>query len=84
MNLQNPQLLRSTNFLAEKWVAADSAATLTVVYPATDTPLADAPRCGTGETRRATEVAWPDWQAFNEVTLFDGIKQSGIGREGPK
>ena len=29
MNLQNPQLLRSTNFIAGNWVAADSKATLT-------------------------------------------------------
>ncbi|MBK9783334.1 MAG: NAD-dependent succinate-semialdehyde dehydrogenase [Betaproteobacteria bacterium] len=67
MNLQNPQLLRSTNFIAGNWVAADSKATLTVVNPATDLPLAEVPRCGAVETRRAieaAEAAWPAWRAL--------------------
>ena len=61
MNLQNPQLLRSTNFIAGNWVAADSKATLTVVNPATGLPLADVPRCGAAETRRAIEAAEAVW-----------------------
>ena len=59
MNLQNPQLLRSTNFIAGNWVAADSKATLTVVNPATGLPLAEVPRCGAVETLSLIHISEP-------------------------
>jgi succinate-semialdehyde dehydrogenase/glutarate-semialdehyde dehydrogenase len=60
MNLQNPQLLRSTvTLLAGNWVAADSTATLAVLNPATGEKLAEVPLCGAAETRRAIEAAKP-------------------------
>ena len=34
MNLQNSELLRSTNLVAGKWISADSALTLPVINPA--------------------------------------------------
>ena len=67
MNLQNMQLLRSTNFIAGKWVDADDQAMLAVVNPATGALLAEVPRCGADETRRAieaAELAWPAWRAL--------------------
>ena len=67
MNLQNPHLLRSTNFIAGNWVNADNGATLTIINPASGMPLAEVPRCGADETRRAiaaAETAWPAWRAL--------------------
>jgi succinate-semialdehyde dehydrogenase / glutarate-semialdehyde dehydrogenase len=67
MNLQNPQLLRSTSFIAGKWVTADSKATLAVLNPANGASLAEVPLCGAAETRRAVEAAeaaWPAWRAL--------------------
>ena len=67
MNLKNNELLRSTNLIGGKWVAADDAATLTVVNPGTGAVLGEVPRCGAAETRRAIEAAdaaWPAWRAL--------------------
>ena len=68
MNLQNRALLRSTNFIGGKWVAADDQASLPVLDPATGAVLAEVPRCGAAETRRAiaaAEAAWPAWRALS-------------------
>jgi len=67
MNLQNAQLLRSTNLIGGQWIGADDGALLTVVNPATGNKLADVPLCGGGETRRAiaaANAAWPAWRAL--------------------
>jgi len=67
MNLQNKALLRSTNFIAGKWTAADSGARFAVLNPANGELLAEVPRCGSAETRRAiaaAEAAWPAWRAL--------------------
>ena len=67
MNLQNAQLLRSTNLIGGQWIAADDGALLTVVNPATGNKLADVPLCGASETRRAiaaANAAWPAWRAL--------------------
>ncbi|NHC08352.1 NAD-dependent succinate-semialdehyde dehydrogenase [Azonexus fungiphilus] len=67
MNLQNPGLLRSTNLIDGKWVGADSGATLTVVDPASGERIAEVPRCGAAETRRAiaaADAALPAWRAL--------------------
>ncbi len=67
MNLKNNELLRSANLIGGKWVAADDAATLTVVNPGTGAVLGEVPRCGAAETRRAIEAAnaaWPAWRAL--------------------
>ena len=67
MNLQNPGLLRSTNLIDGKWVGADNGATLTVVDPASGERIAEVPRCGAAETRRAiaaADAALPAWRAL--------------------
>lgn len=67
MNLQNSELLRSTNLLAGKWISADSALTLPVINPADGMLIGEVPRCGANETRRAiaaAESAWPAWKAL--------------------
>jgi len=67
MNLQNSELLRSTNLIDGKWVAADSGQTLTVVDPANGQRIAEVPRCGAAETQRAiaaANAAWPAWRAL--------------------
>ncbi len=67
MNLQNKDLLRSTTFINGKWVAADSAKTLSVTDPASGQVIAEVPCCGEAETRRAIDAAnaaWPAWKAL--------------------
>jgi succinate-semialdehyde dehydrogenase/glutarate-semialdehyde dehydrogenase len=67
MNLQNSDLLRSLNFIGGQWIAADSGETFVVPDPATGATLAEVPRCGTAETRRAiaaSDAAWPAWRAL--------------------
>jgi len=67
MKLQNEQLLRSTNFIAGKWMGADDLATFAIVDPASGAELASVPCCGAAETRRAIEAAnaaWPAWRAL--------------------
>lgn len=67
MNLQNPQLLQSTNLIDGQWVSADSGETLSVLNPANGQLLAEVPRCGAAETRRAiaaAERSWPAWRAL--------------------
>ena len=67
MQLRNPKLLQSLNYLAGTWVAADSGAQIEVRDPATGRVLGRVPACGAGETRRAiaaAEGAWPAWRAL--------------------
>jgi succinate-semialdehyde dehydrogenase/glutarate-semialdehyde dehydrogenase len=67
MNLQNPQLLQSSNLIDGQWVRADSGETLSVLNPANGQLLAEVPRCGAAETRRAiaaAERSWPAWRAL--------------------
>ena len=46
MNLQNTELLRSSNLIGGQWVEADSGARLSVINPATGNTLGDVPLCG--------------------------------------
>ena len=71
MNLQNLELLRSTNLIDGKWVGADSGATLDVINPANGNTLGKVPCCGASETERAIAAALaitgphsgsPSWQ----------------------
>ena len=67
MNLQNPELLRSTNLIDGKWVGADNGATLDVINPANGNTLATVPCCGAAETERAiaaAEAALPAWRSL--------------------
>ncbi|MFZ2266107.1 MAG: NAD-dependent succinate-semialdehyde dehydrogenase [Azonexus sp.] len=68
MKLQNGQLLRSANYIAGQWCAADDLTTLSVLDPASGRCLGEVPRCGAAETRRAiaaAEAAWPAWRALS-------------------
>ncbi|PKO37502.1 MAG: succinate-semialdehyde dehydrogenase (NADP(+)) [Betaproteobacteria bacterium HGW-Betaproteobacteria-6] len=67
MNLQNPQLLRSTGKNGQNWNAADDGATFAVINPASGEQIGEVPLCGAAETRRAIEAAnaaWPAWRAL--------------------
>ena len=60
------ELLRRQAFVDGAWVDADSGETFPVVDPATGDVVADVPRMGAGETRRAlaaAERALPAWKA---------------------
>ena len=59
-------LLRRQAYVDGSWVDADSGETFPVVNPATGETLADVPRMGAEETRRAldaAERALPEWKA---------------------
>ncbi len=59
-------LLRDQAYVDGKWIDADSGETFPVVNPATGETIADVPRMGAAETRRAIEAAeraLPAWRA---------------------
>ena len=59
-------LLRRQAYVDGAWVDADSGETFAVVNPATGETLAEVPRMGAEETRRAlaaAERALPEWRA---------------------
>jgi succinate-semialdehyde dehydrogenase/glutarate-semialdehyde dehydrogenase len=60
-----PDLLRRQAFLDGRWVDADSGETFPVLDPATGETIAEVPRMGAAETRRALEAAsraLPEWK----------------------
>jgi succinate-semialdehyde dehydrogenase / glutarate-semialdehyde dehydrogenase len=60
------ELLRSQAYVDGKWVDADSGETFPVLNPATGEAVAEIPRMGAAETRRAVEAAeraFPAWRA---------------------
>jgi succinate-semialdehyde dehydrogenase/glutarate-semialdehyde dehydrogenase len=66
MAVVETDLLRRQAYVDGKWVDADSGATFPVLDPATGETLADVPRMGAAETRRAiaaAERAYPEWRA---------------------
>lgn len=65
LTLKEPDLLQTRAYVAGSWVEADTGETFPVTDPATGRHLADVPRMGATETRRAIEAAdsaWPDWR----------------------
>jgi succinate-semialdehyde dehydrogenase/glutarate-semialdehyde dehydrogenase len=65
MTAVESDLLRSRGYVDGAWVDADSGATFPVVNPATGDVVADVPRMGAAETRRAlaaAERALPAWR----------------------
>ncbi|HJW26579.1 MAG TPA: NAD-dependent succinate-semialdehyde dehydrogenase [Rhodocyclaceae bacterium] len=67
MQLNDPQLLRTLNYVNGEWTAAAGKATFPVVDPATRQEIAAVPNCGADETRRAiaaADAAWPAWRAL--------------------
>ena len=66
MKLQDSTLLRQQCLIDGRWVAADDGATLAVHNPADGQRLANVPRVGAAETRRAIGAAsnaLPAWRA---------------------
>jgi succinate-semialdehyde dehydrogenase/glutarate-semialdehyde dehydrogenase len=64
--LRERKLLRDRGYVAGKWIEADSGATFPVVDPANGDELAQVPRMGAAETRRAIDVArdaFPAWRS---------------------
>jgi succinate-semialdehyde dehydrogenase/glutarate-semialdehyde dehydrogenase len=60
-----PGLLRARAYVDGRWIDADDGATFAVLNPATGETLAELPRLGAGETRRAIEAAaraLPAWK----------------------
>jgi succinate-semialdehyde dehydrogenase/glutarate-semialdehyde dehydrogenase len=59
-------LLLDRGYIRGEWVDADSGSTFPVINPATGEELAQVPRMGTDETRRAIDAAhdaYPAWRA---------------------
>ena len=66
MLIDDAALLRDRGFIDGAWSAADTGATFPVHDPATGEALAEVPRMGAAETRRAIEAAaaaLPAWRA---------------------
>ena len=65
--LKDPELFRQANYIAGKWVQADSGKTIAVRNPATGEVIGVVPALGQAETRRAIEAAnaaYPAWRAM--------------------
>jgi succinate-semialdehyde dehydrogenase/glutarate-semialdehyde dehydrogenase len=65
--LKDPELLRQANYIAGKWVQADSGRAIEVRNPANGELVGTVPAMGAAETRRAIEAAnaaWPAWRAM--------------------
>lgn len=63
MRLQDPSLLRRQCLIGGDWVSGESS--IPVTNPATGEVIADVPKLGAKETRRAIEAAnaaWPAWR----------------------
>jgi succinate-semialdehyde dehydrogenase/glutarate-semialdehyde dehydrogenase len=66
MQLTDPRLLRQQCYVDGRWIGADDGATFPVANPATGATLAEVPKLGAKETRRAIEAAnaaWGPWRA---------------------
>ncbi len=64
--IDDTELLRDRGYIDGAWTSADSGATFPVHDPATGEVLAEVPRMGVGETRRAIDAAaaaLPAWRA---------------------
>ena len=66
-----PDLLRDQAYVDGAWIDADSGATFPVVDPATGVTIAEIPRLGAAETRRAIEAAQRALPAWKHRTAKD-------------
>jgi succinate-semialdehyde dehydrogenase/glutarate-semialdehyde dehydrogenase len=65
-DLRDPGLFRTSAYVDGSWIDADSGDTFPVTNPATGDVIAEVPRMGAAETRRAIEAArraQPEWRA---------------------
>ena len=79
--LSDPDLFRTRAYIDGGWVDADSGATFPVVDPATGEALAQLPRLGAAETRRAIEAA--ERGASRLARAHRRRERAGILRAGP-
>jgi succinate-semialdehyde dehydrogenase/glutarate-semialdehyde dehydrogenase len=68
MNLDDMSLLRTQALIGGTWVDADDKKTFAVTNPSTGSHIANVPRMGVAETRRAIEFARLAQQAWSERT----------------
>ncbi len=64
--LTDTSLLKQQCYVGGQWIDADSGETIAVTNPATGQVIAQVPKMGAGETRRAVDAAaaaWPAWRA---------------------
>jgi succinate-semialdehyde dehydrogenase/glutarate-semialdehyde dehydrogenase len=74
MTALSSDLVRSQAFVAGAWSDADTGATFPVVDPATARVVAEVPRLGAAETRRAIEAASAALPAWRARTAKDRAK----------
>ncbi len=66
MQLSDPSLLHDKAYINGQWISADSGQTTPIINPATGEEIAQVPRMGVAETRRAIEAAataFKSWRA---------------------
>ncbi len=66
--LADPSLWKERGYINGEWVAADSAATLAVLNPATGEKLGTVPNMGAAEARRAIDAAHAALPAWSKKT----------------
>ncbi len=76
-----PELLRTQAFVDGRWVDADDGSTFPVLNPATGETIAEVPRLGAAETRRAIEAAaraLPAWRAESAKERSRILRPAGV------
>jgi len=68
MKLRRQELLRSQCYADGKWIEGADGRRITVVDPATGTPIGSVPALGGSETAAAIEAAYRAWPAWRALT----------------
>ncbi|MBA2294682.1 MAG: NAD-dependent succinate-semialdehyde dehydrogenase [Actinobacteria bacterium] len=81
-------LLRTQAYVGGQWIDADDGRSFPVVNPSTRETIADVPRLGAAETRRAVEAAdqalpaWRAWSAKERAAVLRRLASLAAEREG--
>jgi len=62
--------LKEANFIAGKWVSADSKETIDVINPSSGEKVGTVPKCGGAETQRAIDAAAAAFPAYAAMDLL--------------
>jgi len=73
------ELLARQAYVGGEWIDADSGATFAVTNPATGELIAEVPRLGAAETRRAIEAAARAYPAWRHAPRRSARRCSGAG-----
>lgn len=65
--------LKEANFIAGKWVSADSKETIDVHNPANGKKIGTVPKCGGAETQRAIDAAVAAFPAYASLDLMQRV-----------